>query len=174
MSIKKIALREDTPKEMIEALISMGVVPIRPTGNEIIIYALSLEQDYITDMERMLQKTRESFPFADTLIIYCPHPEPGFKGWYFLFIRNPSPELVDSIQPSPEPVKKTEKYSQLEKYTVDEIYDMIKNMKEVKKWNFAQIAETLGIHMYDVTMWLSYKDLEKSLKEEAQRMEEGF
>lgn len=50
-------------------------------------------------------------------------------------------------------LKEKERYSQLEKYTVDEIYDMIKNMKEVKKWNFAQIAETLGIHIYDVTMW---------------------
>lgn len=51
---------------------------------------------------------------------------------------------------------------------------MIKNMKEVKQWNFSQITETLGIHIYDITMWLSYKDLEKSLKEETQRMEEGF
>jgi hypothetical protein len=159
---------------MIEALISMGFVPTRPTVNEIIVYTLSLEQEYVTNMERMLQKTRGSYPFADTLIIYCPHFEPGYKGWYFLLVRNPSPELIDSIQPSPEPLKDKERYIQLEKYTTDEIYDMIKNMKEIKKWNFAQIAETLGIHIYDVTMWLSYKDLEKSLKEEEERMKEGF
>lgn len=61
MTIKKIVIGKDTPKEMIETLLSMGVNPVRPTGNEIIIYALSLEQDYITDMERMLQKTREIY-----------------------------------------------------------------------------------------------------------------
>lgn len=166
----KLAIGGEVPKEMIESLMAMGAVPVKDKGNDVVTFSTSTEDQYIYKMEKILWQSRHLYPFSDTLVIYAPHSVPGFKGWYFLLVRNPSPELIHTIQPS---VEGEYRYPQFKNYSPKEVYDIIKKMRE-EKVDIIDMTAKLDIHVLDVISWSFYEEMEKSMIEAEKKLKEKF
>lgn len=154
-----------TPKGLVE----MGVVPIREEA-ENIVFATSRDEKYIKDLDKLLWNRRSDFPFGDIYIDYSPVSTPGIIGRYYLVVTNPSPELVKSIEPSPEgPVY----YTHLNDKRPEDINLLINDLRKKGK-NIKQIAEQLGVKPLDIEIWRYYIEeterFHKEIEEEAKEL----
>lgn len=154
-----------TPKGFIE----MGVVPIREEFEEVV-FATSRDEKYIKDIEKMLWDRRSDFPFGDVHIDYSPASTPGIIGRYYLVVTNPSPELVKSIETSPQgPVY----YTHLRDKRPEDINLLINDLRKKGK-NIKQIAEELGVKSLDIEIWNYYIEeterFRREIEEEAKEL----
>lgn len=158
-----------TPKKLIE----MGVVPI---GEEIqrVTFAVSRDEKYIHDLHKLLWDRREDLPFGDASINYSPVTTPGIIGFYYLNVMNPSPELVRSIEPSPDgPIY----YKHMEGQKPEDVNLLINDMRKQGK-NVKQIAQDLNVKEMDIIVWsyfievtdIFHKEVEKEVEELRQKL----
>ncbi len=127
-----------------EYLIERGVTKDK------IVYAISKDRKYIEDIKKLLYQKREDFPFGDISSKYIPNTIPGFRGYYILSVSNPSPELISSIQSSPEGESI---YHHLSKFSSEELANIIRDKFYKQRKTITEIAKELDVEEYDIRMW---------------------
>jgi hypothetical protein len=144
-----------------EDIIKMGIVPIKKEGNEEIVFAISRDEKYVKDMEKLLLDNQSDLPFADLHIIYSPNPNPGYKGENILVVTNPSPEVVSSIVPSP---SGEGRYPHLKGYDREELGNKIHDMF-LKGKNVWEIAKEFKVQANDIESWIQYPEWKKQMSQ---------
>ncbi len=154
---KKIII---TPKRLIE----MGVVPIGEDTQRIT-FAVSRDDKYVTDFQKLLWNRREDFPFGDVGIDYSPATTPGIIGLYYLNVINPSPELVRLIEPSPGgPLY----YDHLRNKKPEDINLLINDLRSQGK-NVKQIAQELNVLEMDIIVWSYFIETTEIFRKEVEK-----
>lgn len=154
---KKIII---TPKKLIE----MGVIPI---GKDIqrVVFAVSRDEKYIKDLHKLLWDRREDLPFGDASMDYSPVTTPGIIGLYYLNVINPSPELIRSIESSPDgPIY----YEHLRGQKPEDINILINDMRKRGK-NVKQIAQELNVKDSDIIVWSYFIEVTEIFRKEVEK-----
>ena len=120
---------------------------------KVIAYTVSDDYKKIRDIEKSLWANKQNIPFDETSIKIAPDTRPGYKGFFYLNVIDPSEELIKEVKPS---YISTGKYPQFESYTDNDMKELIKMMVYSQKRDPRDVAKTLGVTVADVMVWSYY------------------
>ena len=119
---------------------------------KVIAYTVSYDYKKIRDIEKSLWENKQNISFDETSIKIAPDARPGYKGFFYLNVSDPSEELIKDIKPS---YITAGKYPQFESYTDNDMKELIKMLVYSQK-SPKEIAKTLGVTVADIMVWSYY------------------
>lgn len=120
---------------------------------KIIVFAVSDDYDKVRSIEKDLWENKQNAPFEESSIKIAPDPRPGYKPFFYLNIFYPSDKIIKDIKPS---IVSPGKYPQFEKFTDEDMKELIKTMLYIQKKDPRDIAKDLGVTVADVMVWRYY------------------